>query len=234
MMEMLPELAVAVLASIIAITLHEAAHGYAALSLGDPTAKLMGRLSLNPIRHVDPVGTLLVPGILLISQLLATGRVDVMFGWAKPVPVDIRNLTNPRIGMMLVAAAGPAMNFALAMIAALLIHPAGWLEAYLSAESMALVYRFLGLSILANLVLGLFNLFPIPPLDGGRIVTGLLPYRAAMAYARLEPAGLFIVIGVLFLLPALIPAFQPMDLFVREIVRPAFDLVIRAAGHRMS
>lgn len=230
MMEMLPELAVAVLASIIAITLHEAAHGYAALALGDPTAKIMGRLSLNPIRHVDPVGTLLVPAILLVSQLLATGRVDMMFGWAKPVPVDIRNLTNPRSGMMLVAAAGPAMNFALAFIAALLIHPAGWLGGSLSADSMALVYRFLALSILANLVLGLFNLFPIPPLDGGRIVTGLLPYQAAMAYARLEPAGLFIVIGVLFLLPALIPAFQPMDLFVREIVRPAFDLVIRAAG----
>ncbi len=232
MLDMLPELAVAVLASIIAITLHEAAHGYAALSLGDPTAKLMGRLSLNPIRHVDPVGTLLVPGILLVSQLLATGRVDMMFGWAKPVPVDIRNLYNPRTGMMLVAAAGPAMNFALAMIAALLIHPAGLLENTLSADSMALVYRFLALSILANLVLGLFNLFPIPPLDGGRIVTGLLPYRAAMAYARLEPAGLFIVIGVLFLLPALIPAFQPMDAFVREIVRPTFDLVIRAAGLR--
>lgn len=233
-MEMLPDLAVAVLASIIAITLHEAAHGYAALWLGDPTAKLMGRFSLNPIRHVDPVGTLLVPGILLVSQLLATGRVDVMFGWAKPVPVDLRNLRNPRTGMMLVAMAGPAMNFALAFIAALLIHPAGMLEDHLSAESMALVYRFLGLSILANLVLGLFNLFPIPPLDGGRIVTGLLPFRAAMAYARLEPAGLFIVIGILFLLPALIPAFQPMDVFVREIVRPAFDLVIRAAGHRTS
>ena len=229
----LGEAAAVALAAILAITLHEAAHGYAALSLGDPTAKILGRVSLNPIRHVDPVGTLLVPGILLVSQLLATGRVDVMFGWAKPVPVDIRNLRNPRTGMMLVAMAGPAMNFMLAFIAALLIHPAGLLEESLSADSMALVYRFLGLSILANLVLGLFNLFPIPPLDGGRIVTGLLPYRAAMAYARLEPAGLFIVIGVLFLLPALIPAFQPMDLFVREIVRPAFDLVIRAAGHRV-
>ncbi|WP_431305790.1 site-2 protease family protein [Sediminicoccus sp. BL-A-41-H5] len=227
---MLPELAVAVLASVIAITLHEAAHGYAALSLGDPTAKWMGRISLNPIRHVDPVGTLLVPGILLVSQLLATGRVDVMFGWAKPVPVDVRNFANPRVGMMWVAIAGPAMNFALALIAALLIHPASWLEGTLSADSMALVYRFLALSILANLVLGLFNLFPIPPLDGGRIMVGILPIRAAMAYARLEPAGLFIVIGVLFLLPALIPAFQPMDVFVREIIRPAFDFTLRAAG----
>jgi Zn-dependent protease len=228
---MLPDLAVAVLASVIAITLHEAAHGYAALALGDPTAKWMGRVSLNPVRHVDPVGTLLVPGILLVSQLLATGRVDVMFGWAKPVPVDVRNFVNPRVGMMWVAIAGPAMNFVLAFIAALLIHPASGLEGSLSADSMALVYRFLALSILANLVLGLFNLFPIPPLDGGRIMVGLLPLRAAMAYARLEPAGLFIVIGVLFLLPALIPAFQPMDAFVREIVRPAFDFTLRAAGH---
>ena len=230
-MDMLPELAVAVMATVIAITLHEAAHGYAALWLGDPTAKLMGRLSLNPIRHVDPVGTLLVPGILLVTQLLTIGRVDMMFGWAKPVPVDIRNLRNPRSGMMWVAIAGPAMNFVLAFIAALLLHPAGLLEGLLSADSMALVYRFLGLSILANLVLGLFNLFPVPPLDGGRIMVGLLPYRAALGYARLEPAGLFIVLGILFLLPALIPAFQPMDIFIRELVRPAFDLVLRAAGH---
>lgn len=230
-MDMLPELAVAVMATVIAITLHEAAHGYAALWLGDPTAKLMGRLSLNPIRHVDPVGTLLVPGILLVTQLLTIGRVDMMFGWAKPVPVDIRNLRNPRSGMMWVAIAGPAMNFVLAFIAALLLHPAGLLEGSLSADSMALVYRFLGLSILANLVLGLFNLFPVPPLDGGRIMVGLLPYRAALGYARLEPAGLFIVLGILFLLPALIPAFQPMDIFIRELVRPAFDLALRAAGH---
>lgn len=230
MMDMLPELAVAVLATVIAITLHEAAHGYAALGMGDPTAKLMGRLSLNPLRHVDAVGTVLVPGILLITQLLTTGRVDVMFGWAKPVPVDIRNLRNPRSGMMWVAIAGPAMNFALAFIAALLVHAAGVVDGFLSAESMQLVYRFLGLSILANLVLGLFNLFPIPPLDGGRIAVGLLPYRAAMAYARLEPLGLFIVIGVLFLAPLAIPAFQPMELFLDEIVRPAFNFVLRAAG----
>lgn len=230
MMDMLPELAVAVLATVIAITLHEAAHGYAALGMGDPTAKLMGRLSLNPLRHVDAVGTVLVPGILLITQLLTTGRVDVMFGWAKPVPVDIRNLRNPRSGMMWVAIAGPAMNFALAFIAALLVHAAGVVDGFLSAESMRLIYRFLGLSILANLVLGLFNLFPIPPLDGGRIAVGLLPYRAAMAYARLEPLGLFIVIGVLFLAPLAIPAFQPMELFLDEIVRPAFNFVLRAAG----
>lgn len=231
MMAMLPELLVAVMATVIAITLHEAAHGYAALWLGDPTAKILGRLSLNPIRHVDPVGTLLVPGILLVTQLLTTGRVDVMFGWAKPVPVDIRNLRNPRSGMMWVALAGPVMNFVLAFVAALLVHPAGLMEEFLSADSMGLVYRFLGLSILANLVLGLFNLFPVPPLDGGRIVVGLLPYRAAVAYAQLERMGLFIVIGILFLLPMAIPAFQPMDFFLRNIVRPAFSFVLQAAGH---
>jgi len=230
MMDMLPELVAAVLASVIAITLHEAAHGYAALWLGDPTAKLMGRLSLNPIRHVDPVGTLLIPGFLLVSQLLTTGRVDVMFGWAKPVPVDVRNLRNPRTGMMWVAAAGPVMNFCLAFIAALLVHPAGLADSFLSAESMAVVYRFLGLSILANLVLGLFNLFPIPPMDGGRIVMGLLPYRAAVAYAQLERYGLMLVIGVLFLLPLAVPAFQPMEGFLNWIVRPAFAFVLRAAG----
>ncbi len=230
MMDMLPELLPAIMATIIAITLHEAAHGYAALWLGDPTAKLMGRLSLNPIRHVDPVGTLLVPGFLLVSQLLATGQVDVMFGWAKPVPVDIRNLRDPRSGMMWVAAAGPAMNFGLAFIAALLVHAVGLADSFLSAESMTLVYRFLGLSILANLVLGLFNLFPVPPLDGGRIMVGLLHYRAAMAYARLERYGLFLVIGILFLLPMAIPAFQPMEAFIRHIVRPAFAFVLRAAG----
>jgi Zn-dependent protease len=231
MMEMLPELLAAVLASVIAITLHEAAHGYAALWLGDPTAKLMGRLSLNPIRHVDPVGTLLIPGFLLVTQLLTIGRVDMMFGWAKPVPVDVRNLRNPRSGMMWVAAAGPIMNFCLAFISALLVHPVGLMDSFLSAESMAVVYRFLGLSILANLVLGLFNLFPVPPLDGGRIMVGLLPYRAAVAYAQLERYGLFLVIGVLFLLPMAVPAFQPMEAFLNWIVRPAFAFVLRAAGH---
>ncbi|TCH97699.1 site-2 protease family protein [Roseococcus sp. SYP-B2431] len=231
MMDMLPELLAAVLASVIAITLHEAAHGYAALWLGDPTAKLMGRLSLNPIRHVDPIGTLLIPGVLLVSQLLTIGRVDMMFGWAKPVPVDVRNLRNPRSGMMWVAAAGPVMNFCLAFVAALLVHPAGLMAGFLSADSMAVVYRFLGLSILVNLVLGLFNLLPIPPLDGGRIVVGLLPYRAAMAYAQLERYGLMLVIGLLFLLPMAVPAFQPMDAFLDWIVRPAFGFVLRAAGH---
>ncbi len=224
MMDFLPELLAAVLAAVIAITFHEAAHGYAARALGDDTAARLGRLSLNPLRHVDPVGTVLVPGILLVSQLLATGRVEMMFGWAKPVPVDVGNLRDPKTGMMWIAMAGPAMNFGLAFLAALLAHLAGW------ADSEWL-FRFLGLSILANLVLGLFNLIPVPPLDGGRILVGILPWRLAVQVARLERAGLFLVLGVLFLLPLLVPAFQPMDWFLREVVRPAFSLVLRAAGH---
>lgn len=219
----LPELLAAVLASVIAITLHEAAHGYAALALGDDTAARLGRLSLNPLRHVDPVGTVMVPGLLLVSQLVATGQVDVMFGWAKPVPVDVRRLRDPRSGMMWVAAAGPAINFALAFLAALLLHVAG----LVGSEWLL---RFLGLSILANLILGLFNLFPVPPLDGGRIAVGLLPLPLARLWAGLERFGLFIVIGILFLLPMVFPAFRPMDWFVAQIVRPVFNFVLRAAG----
>ena len=188
----LPELGAAVLAAVVAITLHEAAHGYAALALGDDTAKRMGRLSLNPLRHVDPVGTLLVPGVLLLGQFLTLGRVEAMFGWAKPVPVNLLALRDSRRGMMLVAAAGPLMNFALAWLAGLLAHPAAGLGDFLSANSMAWVYRFLCFSILANLVLGLFNLLPIPPLDGGRILAGLLPGAAGAALhapGALRPAA---------------------------------------------
>ncbi|MCU0888129.1 MAG: site-2 protease family protein [Rubritepida sp.] len=231
MPDWLPDAAAAVLCAIIAITFHEAAHGYAARALGDPTAAILGRVSLNPLRHVDPVGTLLVPALLLGSQLLATGRVEFMFGWAKPVPVDVRNFANPRVGMMWVAIAGPVMNFALALLAGLAIHGVSAAEPFLSADSASWLYRALGLFILVNLVLGLFNLFPVPPLDGGRILVGLLPFRAAMAVARIEPAGLFLVIGVLFLLPMAIPAFQPMDWFVQQIVRPAFGFVLHATGH---
>lgn len=226
-----PDVMAVIIATIIAITFHEAAHGYAARALGDPTAALLGRLSLNPIRHVDPVGTILVPGVLLASQLLATGRVDMMFGWAKPVPVDMRNFVNPRVGMMWVAIAGPVMNFALALLAGLAVHGLMMGEGFLSADALAWAYRFISFAILVNLVLGLFNLFPVPPLDGGRIVVGLLPFRAAMAYARLENVGLFLVIGVLFLAPLAIPGFRPMDWFLFGIVRPAFDFVLLVTGH---
>ena len=231
MPEWLPDVTAAVLATIIAITFHEVAHGWAARALGDPTAAMMGRLSFNPIRHVDPFGTLLVPGLLLATQLLTTGRVDMLFGWAKPVPVDVRNFANPRVGMMWVAIAGPAMNFVLAVLAGLLIHVAVAGGGFLSAESLSWVYRFVSFAILVNLVLGLFNLIPVPPLDGGRIAVGLLPQPLAMAYARLEHVGLFLVLGVLFLLPMAIPGFRPMDWFLWQAVRPAFDFVVWLTGN---
>jgi Zn-dependent protease len=157
--------------------------------------------------------------------------VDFLFGWAKPVPVDVRNFANPRVGMMWVAIAGPAMNFALALLAGLALHAAMGAAPFLSGDSASFMYRAFALFILVNLVLGLFNLLPVPPLDGGRILVGLLPLRAAMAVARIEPAGLFLVIGVLFLLPMALPGFRPMEWFVADLVRPAFALVLRATGH---
>lgn len=231
MPDWLPELLAAILATVIAITLHEAAHGYAALARGDDTAKMMGRISLNPLRHVDPVGTVALPLFLLVTQLIAIGRVEAMFGWAKPVPVNIWKLRNPRWDMVLVAAAGPAMNFALALIAALLAHVVLAWQAALEPATIALAIRAVGLMIIANLVLGLFNLLPIPPLDGGRILVGILPQAPAMALARLEPFGLLIVILGLFILPQIVPDYDPMRWFLAEVVAPAFNLVLMLAGH---
>ena len=232
MPDWLPELVAAVLAAIFAITLHEAAHGYAALALGDDTAQQAGRLSLNPIRHVDPVGTLLVPGVLLVGQLLTIGRVEGMFGWAKPVPVAVWRLNNPRQGMMLVAAAGPAMNFGLALLAGLGLHATeAMLEPSLSPDSAGWVYRFLLLSILANLVLGLFNLLPIPPLDGGRIVAGLLPERLALPYMRLERWGILLVIALVFVLPRIDPAYDPVGWALNNVILQAFRLVLTVTGN---
>ena len=230
----LPELLASILASVLAITLHEAAHGYAALALGDDTAKRMGRLSLNPLRHVDQVGTILLPGFLLLTQLLTVGRVEFMFGWAKPVPVDIMALRNPRRGMMIVAAAGPAMNFLLAWIAGLLAHPVDLWGNLLSPDSLGVAYRFLGLCILANLVLGLFNLLPIPPLDGGRIVAGLLPRSLALPYMRLERWGILIVLFVVFLLPRLTDGVDPVGWALRNVVAEAFGLVVLLSGNGAS
>ncbi|MBC7430785.1 MAG: site-2 protease family protein [Rubritepida sp.] len=223
---MILEILAAVVASIIAITLHEAAHGYAADALGDPTAREQGRISLNPLRHVDTTGTLLVPGFLLLIQALTIGRVEAMFGWAKPVPVDVRRLRNPRWGMMWVAAAGPAMNLALAFTAALAAHLGGLLD----ADSERMFYRAISLFMVVNLVLAAFNLLPIPPLDGGRIVTALLPHGLAMRFAALERFGLFIVLG-LILLPQLSPRLDVMAWITRHVVGPGFLFLLRAAGH---
>ncbi|MFC0410578.1 site-2 protease family protein [Roseomonas elaeocarpi] len=229
MPDWLPEFLAAAIAAILAITLHEAAHGFAALWLGDDTARRAGRLSINPLRHVDLVGTILVPGFLVVSQLLTIGTIQVMFGWAKPVPVDIRRLNNPRFGMVGVAAAGPLVNVLLAFVAALFGHVADDLS--MPPDLAQWVYRFLSLLILSNLVLGLFNLIPIPPMDGGRILGGLLPPRVGIPFLRLERAGLLLVMLVLFVLPQLVPAWAPMDWLLRFAVQPAFGIIMRAAGY---
>jgi Zn-dependent protease len=234
---MVLQLAMAVIPAILAITLHEAAHGYAALALGDDTARQAGRLSLNPLRHVDRVGTILLPGFLLVFQLLTIHRVVFMFGWAKPVPVSAWKFRNPRRGMAAVAVAGPAMNFFLAWVGALLLPApdgagAGSVD-YLDAAiaQNPLVGLFLFYFVLTNLVLGLFNLLPIPPLDGGRIAVGLLPLELARRWAQLERYGILLVILLVFLLPRLIQGFDPFGDALDTVVPWAINLVMRLAGH---
>ena len=214
-------------ALIIAIVFHEVAHGWTALMLGDPTAKERRRLSLNPIRHVDPFGTLLLPGLLAL-----TGAP--VFGWAKPVPVDKWRLDNPRFGMMAVAAAGPGTNLVLAAIGAVLlgvflrtIVPASTDPAEITNLLMQVVasapiggtgFVLFALSyfILVNLFLALFNLLPLPPFDGSHIVEGLLPPRAAQVYEKLRPFGF----PLLFLLLLVIPYFFPGLAIVERVVLP--------------
>jgi Zn-dependent protease len=178
---------------IIAITFHEAAHGFAAHRLGDDTAWRLGRVTLNPIKHIDPFGTILLPGILLLAHS------PVLFGYAKPVPVNFAALHNPRRDMILVAAAGPATNIVLAIVAGLIFHTVSLLP-----DTAALwLADNLRNALVLNVMLAVFNLFPLPPLDGGRILVALLPKPAAMAVARIEPFGLLILIGLLIVLPLL-------------------------------
>jgi Zn-dependent protease len=195
---------------VVAIVLHEVAHGWVANAFGDPTARRRGRLSVNPLRHVDPLGTIALP------LLLAVAGAPV-FGWAKPVPVVARRMRNPRLHMMLVALAGPGMNLLLAVVGALVlaglvVHPAP-----------GLLWLFLALNLVnfvaINVFLAVFNMLPIPPFDGGHVVEGLLPRRAAVHFAKLRRYGFPLLIVLLFLLPEVFPRAN----LVERVVRPPVD-----------
>lgn len=188
-MSTLEALSIWILPLLFAITLHEVAHGWMARYLGDPTAEQMGRLSLNPIKHIDPVGTLLVPLLLFFLG-------GFIFGWAKPVPVNISRLHSPKRDMAIVAVAGPLANLTMALLWALLAKLATGL--YPSNEWVAIPLISMGqVGISINLILMILNLLPVPPLDGGRVLAGVLPDRLAYGVLRVEPFGLFIVLGLL-------------------------------------
>ncbi len=175
---------------IFAITLHEAAHGYAARHFGDPTAYEAGRISLNPVRHIDPIGTLLIPAVVLFAS---GGKFA--FGWAKPVPVDFGRLRNPKRDMLWVAAAGPGANLFMALLWTLLFKIVVSMPAFYFSEP---ALRMAQGGIIINIVLMILNLVPLPPLDGGRIAVSLLPHRLAYQFSRLEPYGMIILMVLLF------------------------------------
>jgi Zn-dependent protease len=210
------EVSVWLLPILIAVTFHEAAHGFVAHLLGDDTAWRLGRVSFNPLKHIDPFGTIVLPALLLFA------RSPFLFGYAKPVPVNFRALNHPRRDMILVAAAGPAMNLLLATAAALAFH----LVLYASGVAQVFIAENLKNALVLNVILAVFNLLPIPPLDGGRIIVGLLPNALARPFSRLEPYGLILLIGLLIVLPLLGEQVGLNLNFISQAVRRATGAII--------
>lgn len=209
------------IALVLAITFHEAAHGFVARLFGDSTAARLGRVTLNPIKHIDLFGTLILPGFMLLSG------APFLFGYAKPVPVNFSYLAPKRLGMILVAAAGPGMNLLLAWVSALLLH--------INMGADTLGNEILVNSIRFNIVLALFNMLPLPPLDGGRVMAGILPNPLSQKFAKVEPYGFLILLG-LIILPHLVLAplgisFNPL----REILIPGISfftkIILLLSGH---
>lgn len=212
---MIQAVAIAALPIVLAITLHEAAHGYAAKHFGDPTAYLEGRISANPLKHIDPIGTIVVPLAIL---LLSTG--GILFGWAKPVPVNFGNLRRPKRDMLWVAAAGPGANLVMAMIWALVLKTAWMLPLNYFSVPMSEMAKT---GIYINISLLVLNLFPLPPLDGGRIAVSLLPHRLAWKFAQLERWG-FPILLVLLFTGILGSILRPLMAIVTVIIATIFQL----------
>jgi Zn-dependent protease len=219
------EISIWAIPALIAITFHEASHGYVAHVLGDDTAWRLGRVSFNPLVHIDPFGTVVLPVMLLLL------RAPFLFGYAKPVPVNFRARRYPRVGTILVAAAGPGMNLLLATIAALAFHIVGYVPAA-GAQWMAANLRN---ALILNVILAIFNLLPIPPLDGGRILVGVLPGTLARLLSRFEPYGLLILIGLLFLLPLLGAQLginlDPISRLIMTSTNTVVGIILRLTGN---
>lgn len=214
-----------VLPALLAITLHEAAHGFVAWWMGDPTAKNAGRVTLNPLRHVDPMGTVVLPAMLLLV------KAPFLFGWAKPVPVDFYNLPSPRRDMAIVAAAGPGINLVQAYIALLLFH----LLPIFGQTVDEWVAQNLQNAIQINLILCVFNMLPLPPLDGGRVAVGLLPLTLARPLARMERYGMVLLLILLLAVPLALSQFgidwNPLFSLITPVVNWLAESLLALSGH---